>query len=29
MFELLYDLANQMNCNLFNEGDKRSIPSNC
>ena len=28
MFELLYDLANQMNCNLFNEGDKRSFPIN-
>ena len=28
MFELLYDLANQMNCNLFNEGDKKSFPIN-
>ncbi len=28
MFELLYDLANQMNCNLFNEGDKKSFPVN-
>lgn len=26
MFELLYDLANEMNCNLFKESETRSFP---